>query len=173
MKNKTIILLVISFSLLATSLNSCYWPQYNFTGAGKLVGVNTFSVYYIPNRARLINPNLSQELTDALQEKLLRQTSYDQVDDSGDLEFEGQITDYSVRPMNIKEGDLAAQNRLTISIKMKYTNNKDNELSWEKSFNAYEDFSGEALLEDAEGTIVPEIIDKLVEDIFNASIANW
>lgn len=172
MKNKIIFSFIICLSMLATSLNSCK-VSYSFTGAAPMVGVNTFSVYYIPNRARLVNPNLSQQLTDELQDKLLKQTSYDQVEDSGDLEFEGQIIDYNVRPMNIQENDMAAQTRLTISVKIKYTNNKDQDQSWEKTFNAYEDFSSEKLIEEVEEELVGEIVKKLADDIFNASIANW
>jgi len=138
-----------------------------------MVGVKTFSVSYFPNRARLVNPNLSQQLTDGLQEKLIRQTSYSQIQEDGDLEFSGQVTDYEVRPMNIQEGDLAAQNRLTVTIKVKYTNNKDHEQDWEKTFSAYEDFDSNNSLNTVEESLVPEIIKKLTDDVFNASIANW
>lgn len=138
-----------------------------------MVGVKTFSVDYFPNRARLVNPNLSQQFTDGLQEKLIRQTSYSQISENGDLEFSGQITDYEVRPMNIQEGDIAAQNRLTVGVKVKFTNNKDHGMDWEKSFTAYEDFDSNKSLSDAEETLVTEIVKKLTDDIFNASIANW
>jgi hypothetical protein len=147
--------------------------KYSFTGAGKLTGVKTFSVYYFPNRARLINPNLSQQITEALQDKLLRQTSLNQVDENGDLEFEGQITGYDTRPMNIKEGDLAAQTRLTVTVKVKYTNNANHDEDWEKSFSAYEDFDSSRILSDVEEELMVEVLEKLTEDIFNASIANW
>jgi len=147
--------------------------SYSFTGAVPMVGVKTFSVDYFPNRARLVNPNLSQQLTDGLQDKLTRQTSYNQISENGDLEFTGQITDYEVRPMNIQEGDLAAQNRLTVTIKVKYTNNKEHAQDWEKTFTAYEDFDSNRSLNEAEDALVTEIIKKLTDDIFNASIANW
>ena len=164
--------MLFSCFLSVAAFQSCK-ISYSFTGAVPMVGVKTFSVEYIPNRARLINPNLSQNITEELQDKLLKQTSFDQVESNGDLEFSGQITGYDVKPMNIQEGDLAAQNRLTISVKIKYTNNKDHEQDWERSFSAYEDFSSEMSIDDAEGSIVPEIIEKLTDDIFNASIANW
>ncbi|HCR91096.1 MAG TPA: hypothetical protein DIW50_11695 [Prolixibacteraceae bacterium] len=171
MRNKIIIILA-GILLSAAAFQSCK-ISYSFTGAVPMVGVKTFSVEYIQNRARLINPNLSQQLTEAIQEKLLKQTSFDQIESGGDLEFSGQITGYDVKPMNIQEGDLAAQNRLTVSVKIKYTNNKDHEQDWEKSFSAYEDFGSEISIDQAEGSIVPEIIEKLTDDIFNASIANW
>jgi len=166
------ILILISLIISATVFTDCK-INYGFTGAVPMVGVKTFSVDYFPNRARLVNPNLSQQLTDGLQEKLIRQTSYSQISESGDLEFSGQITDYDVRPMNIQEGDLAAQNRLTIGIKVKFTNNKDHGMDWEKTFTSYEDFDSNRSLSEAEETLVTEIIKKLTDDIFNASIANW
>ena len=171
MKNKIIFLLAAIFVSVA-AFQACK-ISYSFTGAVPLVGVKTFSVEYIQNRARLVNPNLSQQLTEAIQEKLLKQTSFNQIESGGDLEFTGQITGYDVKPINIQEGDMAAQNRLTVTIKIKYVNNKDHEQDWEKTFSAYEDFGSEVSIDVAEGSIVPEIIEKLTDDIFNASIANW
>lgn len=166
-------LLVILFVLSGSGLFQSCKVSYSFTGAAISPEVKTFSVYYFPNRARLINPNLSQQITEALQDKLLRQTSLDQVDERGDLEFEGQITNYDTRPMNISEGDLAAQTRLTVSVKVKYTNNINHDDDWEKTFSAYEDFDSNEILSDVEDALVEEILKQLTEDIFNASIANW
>lgn len=171
-RNMRNILLVSLFILASGFLQGCK-VKYSFTGAGKLTGVKTFSVYYFPNRARLINPNLSQQITEALQDKLLRQTSLTQVDQDGDLEFEGQITQYETRPMSIKEGDTSALTRLTVGVKVKYTNNKNHDEDWEKTFSAYEDFESSQSLSDVEDELVATILDKLTEDIFNASIANW
>jgi len=170
LRNSILILLAIVFSVLV--FNACKMG-YSFTGASISPTVKTFSVSYFQNRARLVNPNLSQQFTDGLQEKLVRQTSLNQITESGDLEFSGQITDYEVRPMNIQEGDVAAQNRLTIGVKVKFTNNKDHEQDWEKSFSAYEDFDSNNSLSDIEDDLCPLIVKKLSEDIFNASVANW
>lgn len=165
-------LFVFLFVLASGLFQSCS-VKYSFTGAGKLTGVKTFSVDYFPNRARLVNPNLSQNITDALQEKLLRQTSLTQIKDNGDLEFSGQITNYDTRPMSIKEGDQAAMTRLTISVKVKYTNNTNHEEDWEKTFSAYQDFESSEILSSVEDDLIPEILKQITEDIFNASIANW
>lgn len=169
MKNKILVFIIALLLFPSGLFHSCY----SFTGAVPMVGVKTFSVEYIQNRARLVNPNLSQQLTEAIQEKLQRQTSYNEVRENGDLEFSGQITGYDFRPMNIQAGDLAAQNRLSVSVKIKYVNNKDHDQDWEKTFTATEDFSSEKSIDEAEGSIIPEIIAKLTDDIFNASIANW
>ncbi|MBV5312204.1 MAG: LptE family protein [Prolixibacteraceae bacterium] len=166
------ILILFSVLLISVAFTACK-ISYSFTGASIAPNVKTFTVSYFPNRARLVNPNLSQQFTDGLQEKLIRQTSLNQIQEDGDLEFSGQVTDYEVRPMNIQEGDLAAQNRLTVTIKVKFVNNKDHEQDWEKTFTAYEDFDSNNSLSTVEESLVPEIIKKLTDDIFNASIANW
>jgi len=167
-----IFLLVILVVLIFTACKITY----SFTGASIASNVKTFSVYYFPNRAKLVNPNLSQQFTqgqDGLENKLIKQTSLNQIKENGDLEFSGQITEYDVKPMNIVQGDLAAQNRLTISVKVKFTNNKDHDKDWEKTFTQYEDFDSNRSLTDVEDALASAIIKKLVDDIFNASVANW
>lgn len=172
MNIKPALVILLAVALSFTAITACK-VSYSFTGAAIAPTIKTFSVYYFPNRARLVNPNLSQLFTDGLQDKLIKQTSLNQISDGGDLEYSGQITDYEVKPMNIQEGDLAAQNRLTITVKVKFTNNKDHEQDWEKTFTQYEDFDSRNSLNTVEDSLVPEIIKKLTDDIFNASIANW
>ena len=100
MKLRRFLFLLGSVILVAVTFTACK-ISYSFTGASIAPNVKTFSVYYFPNRARLVNPNLSQQLTEGLQDKLIKQTSLNQISESGDLEFTGQITDYEVRPMNM------------------------------------------------------------------------
>jgi hypothetical protein len=147
--------------------------SYSFTGTNIPADVKTYSVFYFPNRAKLINPTLSNDFTEKLKSKLQKQTKLKEESESGDLLYEGQITEYEVRPMAIQKEDMAAQNRLTVSVRLKYTNNKDHEQDFDKTFSAYEDFSSSMSLNDVESSIVPEILEKLIEDIFNATIANW
>ena len=147
--------------------------SYSFTGANLSPLVKTYSVYYFPNRARLISPTLSQVFTEDLREKLQRQTSLNEMSENGDIEFEGQITGYEVRPMSIQKEDLAAQNRLTVTIKLKYTNTKVPDESFERNFSAFEDFDSGLSISDIEDELNLLIVKKLTEDIFNATIANW
>ncbi|MBC8004881.1 MAG: LptE family protein [Verrucomicrobia bacterium] len=172
MKIRNITLIFFLIIVVTVLLNACK-VNYSFTGASIAPTVKTFTVYDFPNRAKLVNPNLSQLFIEGLQDKLTRQTSLNLITEDGDLEFSGQLTEYDVRPMNIQQGDLAALNRLTISVKVKYVNNKDHTQDWEKSFTGYEDFESNQSLSDVEDSLVPEIIVKLTDDIFNASVANW
>jgi hypothetical protein len=171
-KMKTTWLWVLLWLLIPVGMPSCK-VSYSFTGANISPDVKTYSVAYFPNRASLVNPNLSQQFTEALKEKLQRQTSLNEVDETGDLEYSGTITNYEVRPIAIQKEDRASQNRLTISINLKYINNKDHQQDFERSFSAFEDYGSESMLSDIEDSLVPEILDKLLEDIFNATIANW
>ncbi|MDR1861188.1 MAG: LPS assembly lipoprotein LptE [Bacteroidales bacterium] len=147
--------------------------QYGFTTNALTADVKTFSVEYFPNRARLVNPMLSQQFTEALQDKLSKQTSLKMETSGGDVEFSGQITGYDTKPMAIKEGDQSAQTRLTVTVSVKYVNNKDHEADWEKQFSAYADFDSSRILSDVENELMEDILDQLMEDIFNASVAAW
>ena len=171
MRKKLSLCFILIF-LLAGVGPSCK-INYSFTGANISPAVKTFSVYYFPNRARLVNPTLSQSFTEALREKLQRQTPLNELSEDGDLIFEGQITGYEVRPMSIQKEDMAALNRLTVSVRVKYTNTIDPDQSIEQTFSAYEDFDAGSSLAAVEDGLVPEIITKLTEDIFNATLANW
>ncbi len=146
---------------------------YSFTGANLPADVKTFTVYYFPNRARLINPTLSQVFTEDLREKLQRQTSLNELSENGDIEFEGQITGYDMKPMSVQKKDIAAQNRLTITVNVKYTNNKEPDMSFERTFSAFEDYDSSQALSEVEDDLSLDIVKKLNEDIFNATVANW
>ncbi len=171
-KMKRLFIFAVVVTAIVLAAQACK-ISYSFTGANLSPAVKTYSVYYFPNRARLINPTLSQKFTEGLREKLQRQTSLNELSEDGDLEFEGQITGYEVRPMSIQKDDLAAKNRLTVSIKLKYTNNKSPEENFERSFSAYEDYDSNLTISDIEDELSELIITKLTDDIFNATIANW
>ena len=147
--------------------------SYSFTGANLSPEIKTFSVYYFPNRARLINPTLSQSFTEGLKSKLNRQTSLDELSENGDIEFEGQITGYDFRPMSIQKEDISAETRLTVTIKVKYTNHKEPDNDFEQTFSAFEDYDSNLQISSVEDELSVLIIQKLTEDIFNATIANW
>ena len=158
--------------LIGASLNSCR-ISYSFTGVSLPPQTKTYSVYYFPNRARLVNPTLSQLFTEELRDKLKRQSPLKESAEDGDLIFEGFIENYEVKPMSIQKGDAAAQNRLTIAIMVKYTNRFDTSQNFERSFSGYEDFDSSKSWSEIEDSYVPIIIEKILEDLFNSTIANW
>lgn len=146
---------------------------YSFTGANLSSSIKTYTVYYFPNRAQLVNPTLSQVFTEDLREKLQRQTSLTELSENGDIEFEGQITGYDLKPMSIQKEDMAAQNRLTITVNVKYSNHKEPNKNFERSFSAYEDYDSSQSLSEVEDDLSLKIVEQINEDIFNATIASW
>jgi len=158
--------------VLPLSFQECK-VSYSFTGTSLSPNVKSFSVDYFSNHAGLVNATLSQTFTEALKDKLGKQTSLNLETERGDLEFSGQITGYSTKPINITENDESAQTRLTITVKVKYVNNLDHGEDWDKSFSAYSDYDSSKMLTDVEEELCSEITEDLVDDIFNASIANW
>ena len=147
---------------------------YSFTGTSIQPDVNTITIPYVEYRALRVNPALSNQMTEALQEKFRRLTRLEQVDVDGDLELVCEITGYDVKATAVTADELASQNRLTVTVKVNFTNNKYPEDNVEnKSFSAYEDFDATLTLDSVEGGLCESIVDKLVEDIFNATVAQW
>ena len=147
--------------------------KYSFSGASIPPDAKTFSVAYFPNNATMVSPILSSTLTDALVDMFTRRTRLMQVDEGGDFAFEGEIINYTSTTASVSSDDNALLNRLTITVKVRFTNALDEKASFNQTFSAYEDYESTQLLTEVEGTLIPEIVDKLVTDIFQASASNW
>ncbi len=121
----------------------------------------------------MVSPILSSTLTEALVDIFSRRTRLQQVDEGGDFAFEGEIVSYTSTTASVSSNDYALLNRLTIRIKVRFKNAVDEKASWNKTFTAYEDYDSTKLLTEVEGELIPQIVDKLVTDIFQASASNW
>ena len=163
----------ITFKILVLFLllNSC--GIYSFTGTSIQPDVKTVNVNYFEYKALRVNPSLSNDLTEALKDQFRKLTKLEQVDMDGDLEIIGEVIGYDVKAMAITADEVAAQNRLTVSVKIYFSNRKYPEDDFEKTFSAYADFDGLQSIDAVEGTLCEEIIEKLIDDIFNATVANW
>ncbi|HOO83693.1 MAG TPA: LptE family protein [Prolixibacteraceae bacterium] len=164
-------LMVTGIALLL--ITSACKIKYSFTGASISPLVKTYTVYDFPNRATLINPTLSDYFSDALRDKFTRQTNLDFLNDGGDLEFEGAITAYDIKPISVTGDAVAAQSRLTVRIKVVFTNNIDPDNDFDTEFSAYADFNSDQIISDVEDQLVEQIVKEIVDDIFNKSVANW
>ena len=162
---------VVALSAAGLILRSC--GVYSFTGTSIQPDVKTVTIPYVEYKALRVNPSLSNALTEALKDKFRKLTKLEQVDEEGDLEIRGEIIGYDVKAMGITANEVAAQNRLTINVKIYFTNRKYPEEDFEKSFSSYADFDSALTLDAVEAEKCDEIIEKLVEDIFNATVANW
>jgi hypothetical protein len=143
------------------------------SGASIDENLKTFSVQYFNNRAAIINPLLSQKMTELLKERIMSESRLTLVDGIGDVDFSGEITGYSIRPMAIREDAVSAQTRLTIRIKVRFQNRKDPQKNWESTFSAYQDFASERNITEVEGELTSLIIDQLTENIFNKTFSDW
>lgn len=162
---------VFLFSVFCIS--SCFTVKYSTSGASIPPEMKTVSIAYFPNRSNDVKPTLSQEITEKLREKIRQNTSLKVITDGGDAMFEGEITGYTIQPVSIQSGDVAAKNRLTITVKVKFTNNINSEFSFDTSFSRYEDYDSNQSADWAAANLHEKIVDNITEDIFNKAFVNW
>ncbi|MFY7672683.1 LptE family protein [Tenacibaculum sp. MEBiC06402] len=166
---KKLLLLFLSATLLLIA--GC--GAYSFTG-GNTGDAKTIQVDFFPNQAALVEPSLSQRFTQDLQDLFTRQTNLTLVRSGGDLRFEGEIVGYRITPTSATSNQTAAENRLTITVNVRFYNAKKEEDDFEKQFSFYDDYSASQQLT---GSVLEaayeEILPRITQDIFNASIAKW
>ena len=149
--------------------------SYKFNGAALNYDIyKTISISQFPIRSALVYPPLQQTFENQLTDMITRQTRL-QVIDSGntDLRIEGEITGYNLSPQAVNENAYASQTRLTVTVRVKYTDNKQDGQDVDQSFSAYRDFSSDQLLTDVQDELCSEICKELAELIFNATLGNW
>ena len=163
-----IIILTLTISLL---LNGC--GVYNFTGA-KPVDAKTFQVNYFQNNAPLVEAGIERTFTIELQEIIQNQTNLNLVSQGGDLLYEGEITDYRITPMTATADQRAAQNRLTVTVMVRFTNRNKEDDNFEKRFSFFYDFDANQQLVGSQLTTALDVIfERITQDIFNESLAKW
>ena len=164
----------IALALVAIFLTGgCSIVHYSFSGTSIQPDVKTVVIHYFEYKALKVNPSLSNDLTEAMKDKFRKLTKLEQVDMDGDIELEGSVTGYEVRASAVTADEVAAQNRLTVTVKLKFTNRKYPEEDFEKDFSAYADYDSTNSLDAVEASLCEEIVEKLIEDMFNASVAQW
>ena len=167
------ILAFFSIAYFCFFLMTACTVSYSFTGASISPDINTVSIPNFPNRAANFQPVLSQEFTEAMKDKFTSQTNLQLVAANSDLNFEGEITDYKVDPLAIQQNQTASFNRLTITIRVKFTNNKNPKQDFDNSFSKYEDYESSKSLDSVEKELIKQIVKQLVDDIFTKSVVNW
>ncbi len=165
MKNLISTFLFISFTI------SC--GIYSFNGASISKETKTITVKYFSNSASTIQPILSQLMTEKLKDYFTQQTNLSIIEDDGDLIFEGDITKYEIKPMAIQSNEIAGQNRLTISVKVDFKNNYEDEFNFSHTFSRYKDYESDQNFSEIEEVLMNEITNEIIEDIFNKSVVNW
>lgn len=165
---KYFILSILSILLFS---NGC--GIYSFTGASIAPDVKTISVKYFANQTTLAPSSYSQVFTEALKRKFSDQTNLIIVTDNGDLDIEGAVTNYSVSPQAIQVGQVAAMERLTITVNVKFRNEKDPKQNFQQTFSRYAEFKSGTSITSVENELHEKINEALIEDIFTKAVVNW
>ncbi len=165
--------IILLTSVLSVIILSCT-ISYKFNGASIDYNVTkTISIANFPIRASLVYPPLAAVFNNALQDIYTRQTRLSIVPRNGDLQVEGEITGYSLSPQAVKADAYASQTRLTITVRVKYTDTKNPKFNIDQTFSAYRDFDSSLMLNQVQDELISEISAELAELIFNATVANW
>ncbi|MBL7472973.1 LPS assembly lipoprotein LptE [Robertkochia sediminum] len=155
--------------IVSVILSGC--GPYSFTGVNTTA--ETYQVNFFQNVAPIVEPQLDILFTRTLQDLILDQTNLQLVTANGDLVYEGEITEYRVSPMSATADQRAAQNRLTIAVRVRFTNTDTPEEDFERNFSFFYDFPASTQLPAIRDTAHEEIFERITQDIFNASLANW
>jgi hypothetical protein len=150
---------------------SCFTVKYSTSGASIPPDAKTFSVDFFTNKAPLAPPNLALKITTALKQKFTDNTRLNLVGRNGDLMFEGEIVSYDMKPVNIQSNDQAGNMRLTVQVKVTFVNMKAHEWDFSTPFSQYVDLGAEQL--EPTDSQIEELNNKIIDEIFNKSVANW
>lgn len=169
---------IFFISLLSLFLfNGCKGISFTFSGVNLDPKVETLSIDVFMNDAPDGPSNMGLDFTERMKDYFLRNTSLRLATDGskGDLEFEGQITGYRVTPISPGANELeqAEQQRLTVTVKVNFVNNYDEEASFNQPFSFYYDFPAEQNVQDVEAEALDAIFEQIILDIFQKSVANW
>ncbi|GAB1359973.1 LptE family protein [Porphyromonadaceae bacterium] len=148
--------------------------SYRFNGASiDYTKTKTISIADFPIRATLVYPPLAAAFNEAMKDQYTRQTKLQFVNQNADIQIEGEITGYALSPQAVKEDAFASLTRLTVTIRVKYSNNANEKANFDRSFSAYRDFSSTLMLDNVQDALIKEIVTELVDVIFNATLGDW
>lgn len=165
-----------TFLLLAVlifTFSSCT-ISYKFNGASiDYTKTRSISIADFPNTAELVHPPLSQEFSEKLRDVYTKQTRLQVLKKGGDMHLEGEITGYQLTPMAISADTYASETKLTITIKVRFTNNKNPTEDFEKTYSAYQTFDSNLMLNDVQDELLKTMIDEITDNIYNDTVARW
>lgn len=168
---KLILLLVM---IVGLGVNQGCKISYKLNGAALDYNIyKTIHVGEFPIRAALVYAPLQQTFENELTDYITRNTRLRTVDGAADLEIEGEITGYTLTPQAVTEDAYASMTRLTVTVRVKYTDTKNDAGDIDQSFSAYRDFDASQMLMDVQDELCNQIAKELVELIFNATLGNW
>ncbi len=163
----------ITLMSIAVVLCSCL-ISYKFNGASiDYSKIHSIAIADFPNNAALVNPMLSSDFSEGVRDIFTRQTRLIVNKRGGDLELEGEIVDYNLTPMAISADSYSAQTKLTMVVRVRFTNNVDIEESFEKTYSAYQIFDSSQMLNDVQDELCATMVKEIAENIYNDTVAKW
>ncbi len=165
---KTLLYLLIAGVLSACSLS------YKFNGASIDYSLTkTIAISDFPNQAPLVYPPLEQRFNEELKDLFTRNTRLQFVKQNADLRMEGEIVGYELTPLAVQEDSFASETRLTLTVRMRFRNNKQEGQDREETVSAYRNFPADRMLTDVQDQLISELVKEIVDQIFNVTMSNW
>lgn len=169
MKKSIFILLL----LLLFSVSSCR-ISYSFRGTSIDYNVTkTLQIAHFVNQAPLVYPPLEQRFNEDMKDMFTRNTRLGLVNQNGDMEIEGEIVGYELTPLAVQEDAFASETRLTMTVRMRFRNNKTDAPEIEERISANRTFSSNQVFDSVQDQLLGELITEIIDQIFNATMSNW
>ena len=168
--NITVLALICIVALTCTSCSI----SYKFNGSSiDYTKTKTISITDFPNTAELIYPPLSQEFAETLRDAYSKQTRLKLMKKGGDMHLEGEITGYQLTPMSISADSYSSETKLTMTVKVRFSNNKNPEDDFEKSYSVFQNFDSSRILTDVQDELMKIMVAEIVDNIYNDTVAKW
>lgn len=165
--------IAVAFSVFLICLTACT-ISYKFNGASiDYTLVKSISVHDFPNQAANVYLPLSQMMTESIRDIYTRQTRLQVISENGDMDVEGEITDYAISHLAVTDDMRASQTRLTVTVRVRFMNTTNPEEDFEQSFSAYREFDSQKMIDEVQEELCQQIVKELTEQIYNATVANW
>jgi len=152
----------------------------NYSMSGSSTTAKTITITEFYNSTDLGQANIGQTFTNQLKNYFIQNSNLGVVTEGGELLLEGEVSDFRLTPIAPVAGNelnglsQASSTRLTITVRATYVNTLDESMSFtDKSFSFYKDFPNDQNITDVEEQYTRQIFERIVNDIFNASVANW
>ncbi|MDN4754607.1 LptE family protein [Porphyromonadaceae bacterium W3.11] len=165
---------IVIISLLVTSMTSCGIPSYRLNGASiDYTRIKTINISDFQNLAPIVYPPLAQKFSEDLKHRFQTRTRLVLTNNVGDLNIEGEIIGYDLTAEAVQEDAYAARTKLTMRIKVRYTNTIDEKESFEKEFSSFASFDSNKMFNEVQDALCAELTEDIINQIFNATVENW
>ena len=164
------ILFLLLLSLMASSCRISYSFR---TASIDYELTKTLMIAHFVNQAPLVYPPLEQRFNEEMKDMFTRNTRLQLVNQNGDMEIEGEIVGYELTPLAVQEDAFASETKLTMTVKMRFRNNKTDAPQIEERISANRTFSSNTVFDSVQDQLMGELIDEIVDQIFNSTMANW